>query len=95
MILKEKLSQKERLRFIRNSSRVCIRLENIPDVVESGKCSCVGESIYISINFSIILPGENTYELKLHYFLSFLSFLDFLDLILDERNGPFGESESY
>lgn len=77
---------------------MCIRLENIPDVVESGKYSCVGESIriyiymYSCINFSITLPGENIYIYKLKFhsnFLSSLPLLNFsgLDLILDERNG--------
>lgn len=79
------------------------RLENIPDVVESGKysSSTSGKAyIYIYIVPSIFrssFPEKIHDELKLLYFLSFLSFLNFLglDLILDERNGRFGESESY
>lgn len=77
------------------------RLENIPDVVESRKySSSISGKAYIYIVPSIFrssFPEKIHDELKLPYFLSFLSFLNFLglDLILDERNGRFGESESY
>lgn len=57
---------------------MCIRLENIPDVVESGKysSSTSGKAyiyIYSSINFSIVFPGENTRWVEITL-LSFVSF---------------------
>lgn len=73
-------------------------MENIPDVVESGKYG--GKHMYIAVLiFPSFFPEKISYDgSKLRYFLSFLSFLNLFGVRFNFRRKKrtvSGESESY